>query len=104
MIRLSVLYNIPADTDEDSYVSWRLSAHQQYIQSMPGVVHSDFCRITDNWPAETTLNYRFMSTTDWPDRESFERAFFNDKAQADLRENLKKLGAYTFVVSELLSP
>ncbi len=103
MIRLSVFYTIPPDADEDQYVSWRLTAHQDYIKSMPGVIRSDFCRITDSWPAETALNYRFMSTTDWPDRESYERAFLNDQAQADLRENLRKLGSYVFTVSEVLS-
>lgn len=46
--------------------------------------------------------YRFQTTVDWPDRESFERGFYADAVQSSLQENLEKLGDYTFMISEIL--
>ena len=43
-----------------------------------------------------------MTTVDWPDRESFERGFYNPQVQADLEENLKKISDALFLVSESL--
>lgn len=103
MIRLTVLYSLPEGADEEEYVAWRQSTHQEYVQSMPGVLRSDFCRITDSWPDGVMPGFRFQTTVDWPDRASFDAAFFNDAAQAKLRENLKKIGEYSFVVSEIVS-
>lgn len=103
MIRLTVLYNLSAGSDEDGYVTWRLSAHAGYIRAMPGVVSTSFGRIVEQWSNGAGSDYRFQSTVDWPDRASFERAFFNDQAQADLKRNLEKLGDYRFIVTELLA-
>lgn len=103
MIRLTVLYNLPEESDEEEYVAWRLSTHKDYLQSMPGIVHSDFASIADSWANGAMPSFRFQTTIDWPDRESFDQDFFNDTAQADLRENLKRLGEYQFIVSEILS-
>ncbi len=44
---------------------------------------------------------RSQSTVEWPDRGAFERAFYDEGAQADLKENLTKLGDYRFIVSEI---
>lgn len=103
MIRLTVLYNIAPGADEEAYVAWRQSAHADYIRSMPGVVNADFGRIVDQWSRDESTGYRFQSTVEWADRASFERAFFNDQAQADLRKNLEKLGDYRFLVTEILA-
>ena len=71
MIRLTVMYNLPPDQDEHEFLNWRLGEHQSANMSMQGVVASQFHRILeDGEPA-----YRFMTTVDWPDRESFERGF-----------------------------
>jgi len=102
MIRLNVLYNLPENEDEDAFLKWRLSEHQDANASMPGVVRTDFARITDFWPEGSMPSYRFQTTVDWPDRESFERGFYDDAVQTGLRENLKKLGDYVFIVSEIL--
>lgn len=103
MIRLTVLYNLAEGVDEDEYVAWRLSGHKAYVNSMPGVLRSDFCRVDESWPEDAGPRFRFQTTVDWPDRASYERAFLNDEAQTDLRENLKKLGDHLFLVSEVLS-
>lgn len=102
MIRLTVLYDLPEDASEDEFLEWRLSEHQESNESMPGVVRTDFARITECWPEGSMPAYRFHTTADWADRDSFEAGFNNDEAQARLKENLKKLGVYTFFVSEIL--
>lgn len=102
MIRLTVLYNLPEGTEEDDFLEWRLSEHQQSNESMPGVIRTDFARITECWPDGSLPDFRFQTTADWADRDSFEAGFRNDEAQSQLRENLKKLGDYTFMVSEIL--
>jgi hypothetical protein len=103
MIRLTVLYNLPAGADEDAYVAWRMSAHAEYIRAMPGVVDASFGRIVEEWSSDAPSGYRFQSTVEWPDRPSFERAFYTDQGQADLKRNLEKLGDYRFIVTELLA-
>lgn len=105
MIRLTVLYNLPEDADEQSYLDWRLTEHQETNKSMPGILRTDFARITDSWtgtPDSAGPEYRFMTTVDWPDRKSFEESFYEEQSQADLKENLKRLGDYAFLVSEIL--
>jgi uncharacterized protein (TIGR02118 family) len=103
MIRLTVLYNLAPGTDEDAYVAWRLSAHAEYIRKMPGVTAASFGRVVDEWSNGDAAGYRFQSTVEWPDRETFEKAFHNDQAQADLKRNLDKLGDYRFIVTEMLA-
>jgi hypothetical protein len=103
MIRLTVLYNLPPDADEASFVGWRLSTHAEYIRTMPDVVNASFGRIVDQWSNGTPSSYRFQSTVDWPDRERFERAFYSEQTQADLKRNLGKLGDYRFIVTEMLA-
>ena len=103
MIRLTVLYNLPAGADEEAYVAWRLSAHADYIRKMPGVVKADFGRVVDQWSRGEAAGYRFQSTVEWPDRASFERAFYDGQAQADLEKNVEKIGDYKFLVTELLA-
>ena len=102
MIRLTVLYNLPEDEAEEAFLEWRLSEHQDANASMPGVVRTDFARITECWPEGSMPPYRFQTTVDWPDRESFERAFYDEAVQSSLQENLEKLGDYAFMISEIL--
>ena len=105
MVRLTVLYNLPEGTDENAFLEWRLGEHQQENASMEGVTRTDFGRVDeqwtpDNWHAKPP--YRFMTTADWPDRQSFEKSFYDIKEQAALLENLKKLADPVFLVSEIL--
>jgi heme-degrading monooxygenase HmoA len=102
MIRLTVLYNLPENESEDAFLEWRLSEHQDANASMPGVIRTDFARVVECWPEGSMPAYRYQTTADWPDRESFDNGFHSDTVQANLRENLKKLGDYSFMVSEIL--
>jgi hypothetical protein len=102
MIRLTVLYNLLPNVDEDEFLSWRLFEHQDSNMAIEGVVRTDFSRIDEAWPQGTKSPYRFMTTMDWPDRESFKKGFFNSQVQADLQENLKKLNESIFLIGEVL--
>ncbi len=102
MIRLTLLYNLPQGQSEESFLQWRLSEHQKNNESMLGVQRTDFARITDIWPEPGIPKYRFQTVVEWPDRESFDEGFNNDTVQTKLSEDLKKLGDYVFVVSEVL--
>ena len=102
MIRLTVLYNLPENTSEDEFLEWRLTTHQASNEAMPGVIRTDFARITDSWPDGSLPPYRYQTTADFPDRESFEVGFQSEESQARLNENLRKLGDYAFFVSEVL--
>lgn len=101
-IRLTLLYNLPKGQSEESFLQWRLTEHQKNNESMRGVQRTDFARIFDVWPEPDGPKYRFQTIVEWPDRESFEKGFNNEAVQAKLGDDLKMLGDYVFVVSEVL--
>jgi uncharacterized protein (TIGR02118 family) len=103
MIRLTVLYNLPSDADEEEFLRWRLTDHQAANAAIPGVQRTDFARIDAAWPQGTKPPYRFMTIAEWPDRETFEKAFYEPKMQASLQENVKKLADPVFLISEILT-
>ena len=102
MIRLTVLYNLLPNVDEDEFLGWRLSEHQDSNLAIDGVVRADFSRIDEAWPKGTKSPFRFMTTVDWPDDESFRKGFFQSQVQDDLKENLKMLSEPVFLISEVL--
>jgi hypothetical protein len=101
MIRLTVLYNLPQDQDEDEFLKWRLGEHQSANMSMEGVVASEFHKILSDATGAAPA-YRFLTTVDWPDRESFENGFYDPQVQAGLKENMQKISDPVFLVSECL--
>lgn len=105
MIRLTVMYNLADHVNEDEFLEWRLGEHQQENMSSPGVIRSDFSRIEGL--AIDPLNdgnspYRFMTTADWPDMESFRKAFYDPEMQKGIRESMHMLDNPLFLVSEIL--
>lgn len=102
MIRLTVLYNLPPETDEEEFLAWRLGEHQESNMSMPGVIASSFYRIYGTWTGDPPP-YRFMTTVDWPDRESFGRGFFDPHVQAKLRDDVQRIRDAVFLISEELA-
>lgn len=102
MIRLTVVYDLPQDADEDAFLAWRLGEHQRANAGMPGVTYTDFARVFDSWPPGTPPRRRFMTTVDWPDRESFEAAFYSEAAQAKLRDDVTRIRGFEFYLSEIL--
>jgi hypothetical protein len=103
MVRLTVLYNLQPYVDEAEFLEWRLNDHQKENMGTPGVLRSDFCRLEKGWPDGNPPAYRFMTTADWPDMESFERAFYDPAYQESLQENLKLLREPVFFIGELLA-
>lgn len=103
MIRLTVLYNLPEGSDEEAFLRWRLSDHQASNAAIPGVIRTDFGRIDEAWPGNAKPPYRFMTTADWPDMESFRKGFYDPQVQAELQENLKKIADPIFLISEILA-
>lgn len=102
MIRLTVLYNLQPYVDETEFLEWRLTDHQKNNMAVQGVTRSDFAQITEAYPNESQPPYRFMTTADWPDTESFRSDFYDEEYQVSLRENLKMLKDPLFLVSEIL--
>ncbi len=103
MVRLTVLYNLQPYVDEKEFLEWRLNDHQEENMDTPGVIRSDFTRLDDVFPQDASRPYRFLTTADWPDMESFEKAFYNPDYQVRLKENLKLLKDPVFLVGEVLA-
>lgn len=105
MIRLTVLYNLPEGTDEAEFLRWRLGEHQVANASAPGVLRTDFGRVTERWTPEYHLApspYRFMTIVEYPDREIFERSFY--AATPDQGDNdLARITDTLFIVTEILA-
>jgi hypothetical protein len=104
MVRLTVMYNLPAGSDEAEFLRWRLGDHQRSNAGMPGVIRTDFAVVESAWPRGGPARHRFMTTAEWSDRESFERAFYEPAAVAALEANLARLDDPVFLISEVLTP
>jgi hypothetical protein len=102
VIRLTVLYNLPPGSDEEAFLRWRLGEHQTANAGAEGVLRTDFARVDAVHPPGSTPPYRFMTIADWPDRASFERAFYAPDALEALEANLGKLADPLFLISEVL--
>ncbi|TET29397.1 MAG: hypothetical protein E3J69_13390 [Anaerolineales bacterium] len=102
MIRLTVLYNLSPDTNEEEFLKWRLGKHQESNLGIEGVLRTDFALIDGAWPEGTDAPYRFITTMDWPDTASFKKGFYDPQVQSDLDKNLKKLSNPVFLISEIL--
>lgn len=103
MIRLTVLYDLAPGTDEAAFLEWRLGAHQAANAAMPGVLRTDFARVEGVWPPDAPRPYRFMTVAEWPDRASFERAFYDPEAQASLQRDMVRLANPLFLITEVLA-
>jgi hypothetical protein len=104
MIRLIVMYNLPDGADEDTFLEWRLNDHQSANAALPGVLRTDFAKVVKAWPAEAVPRFRFATILEWPDMGAFERAFYAPSVQADLLENIKRLGEHEYSICEILTP
>jgi hypothetical protein len=102
MIRLTVFYNLPEGTDEDEFLKWRLGEHQEANASMPGVIRTDFARIYEGVPRDVKPRHRFMTIAEFPDKETFDKAFWTTESEEGLEESLKRIADYVFYISEVL--
>jgi len=104
MIRLTVLYNLQPYVDEAEFLEWRLNDHQEENMSIAGVLRSDFASIIEGFPLDSSPPYKYMTTADWPDMESFRKDFFDEAYQLKLPDNLNMLKDPLFLISEILIP
>ena len=103
MIRLTVLYNLSPEMDEEEFVRWRMTDHQHENAGMPGVIRTDFARVDHNWPPGSPSPYKFMTTAEWPDMESFRAVFYDPAMQNDLLSKLLQMENKMFLVTEILT-
>ncbi len=104
MIRMVLLYNLPDGADEAEFLKWRTGEHQRDNASMPGVIRTDFARIDEQWTLDNPhapAPYRFMTTVEWADRESFEQSFYATTRE-EWAESFKIMKDPIFMVSEVL--
>ena len=102
MIRLTVMYNLADHVNEAEFLEWRLGEHQEENMSSPDVLRSDFSRIEANALNDSPPTHRFMTTADWPDMESFRKAFYAEEMQKSIGESMHMLDNPVFIVSEIL--
>lgn len=99
MIKLTVLYNLPPGSSHEEFLKWRTTVHQKSNMAMPGVIKSDFYVIKSAWK-EAAAPYRYMTESYFPDRETFEKSFFDPDFQKRLAESLKRICEPLFLISE----
>jgi len=99
MVKLTVVYNLPPGADHEEFLKWRTTTHQKDNMSMPGIIKSDFYVITGAWPG-AQAPYRYMTEAYFPDRTTFERAFYDPDYQAALAKSLERIADPLFLISE----
>ena len=87
MIRLTVLYKLKPEVNESEFLKWRMTEHQVSNSNMFGVIDTTFTKINSAWPANQDSPYRFMTTIDWADMESFEKGFYEPEIQKKLSQS-----------------
>ena len=111
MVKLTVLYTLPEGADHEAFLKWRTTEHQEENMGIPGVIKSDFYAVRELYTHEPgkgakrslragPLRYRYVTEAYWPDRESFNTAFFDSGYQKRLMESLQRIADPLFLVSE----
>ncbi len=106
MIKITVLYNLPEDTDEDEFVRWRTTHHHAANIARPGVVRADFYRVLgtpmvgEERPASESPPYRFITESWWPSYDAFAASWNDPDEQARLVPAVAKIRDAMFLVSE----
>jgi len=104
MIRVTLLYNLPDTTDEAEFLQWRLGDHQAENAAMPGVIHTDFAQIRDRFTlddAHAPAPYRFITTVDYPDWETFETSFYGEPRE-EMEKSFAMMKDPVFLINEIL--
>ena len=99
MVKLTVMYNLPLGADDEEFLKWRTTEHQEDNMSIPGVIKSDFYIIERSWQRKEAP-YRYMTEAYFPDMKTFEKAFFDPDYQARLATSLERIADPLFLISE----
>ena len=97
MVKLTVLYNLPAGADHEAFLEWRTNTHQA-SNAKPPVIKTDF------YVAQATPmgqpRYRYITEAYFPDMASLEASFFSEAAQEKLQKDLTRIHEPVFLISE----
>ena len=98
MVKLTVLYNLPADADHEAFLAWRTGPHQASNAAAPGILKTDFyvARETPLGPPA----YRYVTEAYFETFADLETAFFSEDAQKQLEKDSQGLENPVFLVSE----
>jgi hypothetical protein len=97
MIKLTVLYNLPEGADHDEFLKWRTGPHQQSNVLMPGLLKTDFYTVYGS--RHGPPRYQYITELYFPDRETFEKAFFDEDFQVGLDKSLERVADPVFLIS-----
>jgi hypothetical protein len=97
VIKLTVLYNLPEGADRDEFLKWRTGPHQQSNAQMTGLLKTDFYAVYDG--RHGPPRYQYITELYFPDRETFEKAFFDEGFQAGLDKSLERVADPVFLIS-----
>ncbi len=98
MVKLTVLYNLPAGADHEAFLAWRTGPHQASNSNAPGVLRTDFYV-----GLETPLGpprYRYVTEAYFATLKDLEAAFFSEEAQRQLERDLENIADPVFLISE----
>lgn len=101
MIKLTVLYNLPPGADDEEFIKWRTTTHQEENMAIPGVIKSDFYVVQRAWKQRKSP-HRYMTEAYFPDMATFEKSFFDPDYQADLAKACERIADPLFLISEEL--
>src|SRR5688572_14777808 len=106
LVKVTVLYNLPAGTDEDEFVRWRTTRHHAANVARPGVIRSDFYRVIgtpmvgEQRPASDHAPYRFVTESWWESYEAFVAGWNDPAEQSRLVPAVAKIADALFLVAE----
>ncbi len=100
MVKLTVLYNLPEDMDEQEFIAWRTGKHQVENATAPHVLKTDFYVAQETQMGKP--RYRFITEAYYETMEDLNASFFSEEAQAQLQKD--KVGNdMLFLVSEQMA-
>jgi len=100
VFKLTVLYNLPEDMDQDEFIAWRTGKHQTENAAMPYVLKTDFYKAQATQLGEP--KYRFITEAYFETLEELNASFFSEEAQAKLQKD-KVSDDMVFLISEQLA-
>jgi hypothetical protein len=106
VIKVTVLYNLPPEADEEEFVRWRTTRHHAANIARPGVIRSDFYRVLGTprvgpeRPASDRAPYRFVTESWWRTYDEFAASWNDPAEQARLVPAVARIVDAVFLVSE----
>jgi len=106
MIKVTVLYNPPPETDEEAFIHWRTTTHHAANVEPPNVIASDFYRVVgvagvgSDRPASNIAPFRFITESYRDSYDVFDEAWNKTEEQARLVPAFAKINDALPLISE----